>query len=100
MLDEAMIAARAFDGDEAILELESSKGSADLVHGSVEFGPVVGHPGGRDEDAAIEIGQEEFGAIFGRVKADDAKVFRSDPLDAGMELALRFAEGGRGGRTP
>ena len=93
-LDEAMIAAGAFDGDEAILELKGSKGLADLVHGGLEVGPVVVDPGGRDEDAAVEIGQEEFGADFGGVKADDAKVFRSDLLDPGMELALRFAEVG------
>jgi len=72
---------------------------ADLVHGGVEFGLVVGHPGGWDEDAAIEVGQEEFGAGFGGVKADNAKVFRSGPLDAGMELALRLAEDGGGGGT-
>lgn len=82
-LDEAMIAAGAFNGDDAISELEGGKGLPDLVHGGLEVESIVGDPGRRDEDAAIEIKQEEFGAGFGRVKADDAKVFRSDRLHRG-----------------
>ena len=55
-------------------------------------GTVVGYPGRRDENAAIEIGQEELGACLGRVEADDAEVFRPHLLDAGMEQAARLAD--------
>jgi hypothetical protein len=90
-----MIAAGAFNGDQAVAELVVGEGLADLGDGGLEFRTVVGNPGRWDEDAAIEIGQEEFGADFGGVKADDAKVFRSDQLHAGVELATRLAEVGR-----
>jgi hypothetical protein len=72
------------------------EGLADLGDGGLEFRTVVGNPGRWDEDAAIEIGQEEFGADLGRVKADDAKVFRSDLLHAGMKQAAGFADRGGG----
>src|SRR5207244_2150459 len=38
-LDEAVIASGAFDGDEAIAELVSRKGRADVSDGGVEVGP-------------------------------------------------------------
>jgi len=53
----------------------------------------VGDDGGRDEDAAVEVGEEELGAVFVTVEADDAEVFGTDELDAGMKHAARLAEG-------
>jgi hypothetical protein len=91
-----MIASGAFNGDEAIAELVMIEGEADLGYGAVKVGAIVSHPGRWDEDPPIEIGQEEFGADLGRVKADDAKMFWSDLLDAGMKQAARLTN--RGGR--
>jgi hypothetical protein len=91
-LHQAVIASGAFDGDEAIAELMLGEGMSDLGHGVVEFGSVVGDRGGRDEDAAIEIGEEELGAEFGTVEADDAEVFGSDVLDARMEQSAGFGD--------
>ena len=74
-LDEAVIAAGAFDGDEAVAELMVGEGLADVGDGGVEVGSVVGDGGGRDEDAAVEVGEEELGAGLGAVEAEDAEVF-------------------------
>ncbi len=91
-LDEAVIAAGAFDGDEAVAELVLGEGVADLGDGGVEVGTVVGDGGGWDEDAAVEVGEEELGAGLGTVEADDAEVFGTDLLDAWMEHAARLAD--------
>ena len=42
---------------------------------------------------AVEVGEEELGACLGAVEADDAEVFGSDLLDAGMEHAAGLADG-------
>ena len=97
-LDEAVIAAGAFDGDEAVAELVVGEGVADLGDGGVEVGTVVGDGGGWDEDAAVEVGEEELGAGLGTVEADDAEVFGSDLLDAWMQHAAGLADGS--GRLP
>jgi hypothetical protein len=67
-LNEAVIAAGAFDGDKAIVECMSSKCLPDLGDGVVEVGSVVGDRGGRDEDAAVEVGEEELGACLAQSK--------------------------------
>ena len=95
-LHEAVIASGAFDGDEAVVELVRGEGLADLGDGGVESGAVVGDGGGRDEDAAVEVGEEELGACLGTVEADDAEVFGTDLLDAGMEDAAGLADAGSG----
>jgi len=89
-LDEAVIAAGAFDGDESIVALEFGEGLAHLSDGGFESRPLVLDGGRRDEDAAIEVGEEELGADLGTVEADDAEVFRSDLLDARVERAGGF----------
>ena len=93
-LDEAVIAAGAFDGDEAVAELMVGEGLADVGDGGVEVGSVVGDGGGRDEDAAVEVGEEELGAGLGAVEAEDAEVFGSDLLDAGMKHPTGLADAG------
>src|SRR5262245_10575948 len=94
-LDEAVVAARAFDGDEAILELVLGEGVAKLSDGRVEVGTVVSHRGGWHEDPAIEIGEEKLGAGLGTVETDDAKVFGADLLHARMEHAAGFGHRGK-----
>jgi hypothetical protein len=56
-LDEAMIAAGAFDGDETVAELVVGKSLPDLGDGRVEGWPVVGDHGGWDQDPAVEVGE-------------------------------------------
>ena len=92
-LHEAVIAAGAFDGDEAVVELVRVEGLADLCDGGIEVGAVVCDGGGRDEDAAVEVGEEELGACLGTVEADDAEVFGPDLLDAGMEDTFGLGDG-------
>src|SRR5262249_53825019 len=101
-LHQAVIAAGAFDGDQAITEIMSSKSATDLGDGRVEVRAVVGNDGGGDEHVAVEVGEQELGAVLVAVAADDAKVLGADLLHAGVQNALRLAEGGRGraaGRT-
>jgi hypothetical protein len=97
-LHQAMIAAGALDGDEAIAELVPLEGLADLDDGSVEGGSGVLDLGGREEDTAVEIGQQELGANLGTVEAEDAEVLGADLLDARMEDAPRLTDGA-GSRT-
>jgi hypothetical protein len=47
---------------------------------------------GLDEHVAIEIAQEKLGAGLGAVDADNAKVLRSDGLNAVSELTLRLLD--------
>src|SRR5262249_51851615 len=99
---EAMVAAGALDSDQAVAEFVDGKCLPNLGDGGVEVGAVVGEGGRRDEDAPIEVGEEELGAGLGTVEADDAEVGRADLLDAGMEHAARLAGSGRrttGGRA-
>jgi hypothetical protein len=95
-LHEAVIAAGAFDGDEAVAELVVGEGLADVGDGGVEVVAIVSDDGGRDEDAAIEVGKKQLGARLGAVEAEDAKVFGSDVLDARMKYAAGFADAGGG----
>ena len=69
--------------------------------GGVEVGAVVGDGGGRDEDVAIEVGEQELGACLGAVEADDAEVFGPDLLDARVEGAAGLLDdvGGAGAGT-
>ena len=78
-LDEAVIAAGAFDGDEAIVELVRGKGLADLGDGGVEVGSVVGDGGGRDEDVAVEVGEHPLGAGLGAVDSRRCRSVRDRP---------------------
>ena len=52
----------------------------------------MGDGGGRDEDAAVEVGEQQLGACLGAVEADDAEVFGSDLLDARVEHAAGLAD--------
>src|SRR5581483_5082600 len=102
-LHEAVITARAFDGDHAIVEVVLLERLTDLCDGGIESRSGMSDAGRRDEQAAVEVGEEQLGANFATVKADDAEVLRTDLLDARMEHATRLAHRGRSstpGRTP
>src|SRR5579859_3627721 len=86
-LDEAVVAAGAFDGDQAIAESVSVKSGTNLGDGGVEVGAVVGDDGGREEHLAVEVGEQELGAALVAIEADDAKVLGADQLHARVQDA-------------
>ena len=51
----------------------------------------MGDHGGRNQDPAVEVGEQELGTCLGAVEADDAEVLRTDLLHARMEHAAGFA---------
>lgn len=69
------------------------EGLEDLGYGGVEVGAVMVDGSRRQEDAAVEVGEEKLGACFGAVEADDAEVLGADKLDAGVEYAVRLSDG-------
>jgi hypothetical protein len=44
-----------------------------------------------DEDAAVEVGEEELGACLGTVEADDAEVFGTDQLHGRVQHTAELA---------
>jgi len=95
-LHDPVVAAGAFDGSQAVTELVLLEGLSDLSDGSVEGGSRMSDHRGRNEQTAVEVGEEELGTDLVAVKADDAEVFGTDLLNAGMEhptgLAVRRRE--------
>src|SRR5581483_5412562 len=67
------------------------EGVTDLSDGGVQGGSRMRDHGGGKEHATIEVGEEQLGACLGTVEAENAKVFRTDLLDARMEHAARLA---------
>src|SRR6266702_1612063 len=84
-LRDPVIAARAFNGDHAVAELVLLEGLPDLPDGGVQSRPRMRDYRGGNEQASVKVGEERLGADLGAIKADDAEVFRSDELHAGME---------------
>ena len=52
-----MIAAGAFDGDEAVEDVVFGEGLTHLSDGGLQGGARVFDGGGRNQDAAVEIGE-------------------------------------------
>ena len=92
-LDETVVATGAFDGNDAVLKLVLGEGLACAGDGLVECRPVVRDRGRRNEDTAVEVGEEEFGVAFAAVEAEDTEVVGSDLLDAGMQDAAGLGHG-------
>jgi hypothetical protein len=90
IFDGMVIAAGTFDGDQTIAQAELAQGGADAGNGGIEFNAVVRHLGRRDEYFAVEIGEHPLGPRFGAIDADDAEMFRTHLLHAGMNDAARF----------
>jgi hypothetical protein len=90
-LHNAVRAARAFDGDQAITELVLREGVANLRDRRVQGESRRSDNGGGKEDTAVAVGEEKLGACLGTVEAEDAEVFWADLLDAGVEHTARLA---------
>src|SRR5438128_4183909 len=89
-LHDTVIATRAFDGDQTVAQLVLREGVTDLSDGGVQSGSRMGNHGRGKDNATVEVGEEKLGASLGTVEAEDAKVFRTDLLDAGVEHAARL----------
>jgi hypothetical protein len=89
-LDDLVIAAGAFDGDETVSNVMLRERGTDVSDSGFQFGTVVLERRGRDENIAIEVGDHELRACFGAVETDDSKVLGADLLNAGMEGAARL----------
>ncbi len=97
-LHEAVIAARAFDGDDTIAKLVLLERLADLGDGGLERRSGMIDHRRRDQQTAIEVAEQKLGACFAAVKADDAEVLGPNLLDARMQDAARFTD--RSGNAP
>jgi hypothetical protein len=69
------------------------EGLADLSDRGLEVGAVVVDRGRREEDAAVEVGEEEPGAGLGAVDADNADMVGANLLHARVEHATRLGDG-------
>ncbi len=85
-----MIAAGAFDGDEAVLDVVLGKRIANLGDSCLKREQVVLKYCWRDEHLAVEVGDHELRTRFGAVDADEPEVLGADFLNTRMEGAARF----------
>src|SRR5260370_24029164 len=91
-LHDPVIASGAFDGDHTVTDLVLVEGAPDVGDSGIKLGSVVLDHGRGDERTAVKVGEEEFGTDLVAVKADDAEVFGTDLLNAGMEHPARLAD--------
>ena len=81
---EVVIPTGAFDRDDQVADVVVRTGLLQLSEGRLQLDAVVGNLGRRDKDVAVEIGEHPFEPRLGTIDADDAKVLRTDSLDAGV----------------
>src|SRR5262249_21208558 len=89
-LDDAVIAAGAFDGDEAVAEVVVGDGLTEACHGGVEGGAVVLDFGRRHQNVPKEIAKHPLGTGLGTVNADDTEVLRPHLMHARMDDPARL----------
>jgi hypothetical protein len=87
-----VIAAGAFDGDDDIAQIVPGHGLTQLSRRRRQGGPVMLDDGGWNQDIAIEVAQHPLGAGLGTIDADNAKMLRSDLLDARVNDAARLLQ--------
>src|SRR6266566_5403575 len=88
-----MVNAGSFDGDKHIAQVVLSDRLADLGDGRVEAWLVMLNLGGRDEDAAVEIGEHPLRAYLGTIDSYDAEVLGTGLLDTRMKRSGRLGDG-------
>src|SRR5436305_3582553 len=88
-----MVNTGSLDGNEQITQVVLSDRLADLSDGRVEAWLVVLNLGGRDQDAAVEIGEHPLGACLGTIDSHNAEVLGTGLLDAGMKRSGRLGDG-------
>lgn len=92
LLHGPVVRARAFEGDDAVLEVVPLHGLADAVAGGLAVAAVVGQGGRFEQDAAREVGEAVARTGLGTVDGDDAEMLGPDGLDARRQLARGFVQ--------
>jgi hypothetical protein len=87
-----VVDARPLDGDDDVGQGVLVDRPADRGDHGIEALAVVLDDGGRDEDAAVEVGEHPLGAGLGAIDSDDAEVLGPDRPDAGVERPGRLGE--------
>ena len=88
-----MVNTGSLDGDEHIAQVVLSDRLADPSDGRVEAWFVMLNLGGRDQDAAVEIGEHPLGACLGTIDSHDAEMLRPGLLNARMKRSGRLGDG-------
>ena len=90
MVDQLMISAGPFDGDDEITQLMDAHGLPYSCDGSVQIFLSVQHRRRLDQDVAIKITEQILGPPLGTIDADDAKMLRPGRLHPIVDFARRF----------
>jgi Putative restriction endonuclease len=94
-LDRSVIGAGALDGDDEVTKAVRLDGLSQRRHGLLEAAAGVLDLSGRDEDAAVVIGEHPLGPGLGAIDGDDAEVLGPGRLGPGMDRSRGL--GDRGG---
>ena len=78
-----VVNAGPLDGDDDVAQAVTLDRLAELGDGGGEAMAIVLEHRGRNENAAIEVGQHPFGPGLGTIDSHDAEVVRPDLLDPG-----------------
>ena len=90
VLHGPMVRAGLLDGDDEVREPVFDDGRADAMERRLKIALRVRARRGRDQNVAIEVGEEELRAQLGAVEGDDTKSLRSDPLHSRVDLTIRL----------
>jgi hypothetical protein len=93
-LDEAVVAAGAFNDDAEVAEVVVACGLVELLDSVVEVVAVVVETTGREEEVAEAVGKNPFRIVFVAIEAGEAEVGGASLFDAVGEVAAGLVEGG------
>src|SRR5262245_21104541 len=99
VLDRAVVATGAFDGDQEVFQVVVVDRLAESIDGGVEGRPVVCEGRRSHEHVAIEIGEHPLGPGLGAIDRDDAEVLGPNFLDARVKRAARLLKNVRASRA-
>ena len=91
-LHEAMVVARAFDGDEEIGQCEPGSRGAERLDGLTERRRRVLDSGRWEQHMTIEVTEHPARALFGTVHGNDTEAFWSHSAHAGVDDAVGIGE--------
>ena len=82
----------ALHNHDHILELVKSHGLADLGDGVIERVATMIQDRRRDQDLAVEVGEQQLGTGLGTIDGDDAEVLGADGSNTGGEDAVSLPQ--------
>jgi hypothetical protein len=97
-LDGAVVASRALDDHDLILDPSLLQGGAEVPDHGGEACLGVINLNGWNEEPAVEIREHPLRPSLGTIDTDDTKVLRADRLDAGTDHTARLVNGLRSER--